>query len=80
MSVIMPVGALLAAVLVLIPLHSHWKARNVPTISMIIWLCLVNITRAVNAIVWRDNLDLKLLVWCDIGKQSSVYPMTPISS
>ncbi|PIL26111.1 hypothetical protein GSI_11865 [Ganoderma sinense ZZ0214-1] len=60
------VASFLAAALVLIPLPSHWRARNVPTISLAIWLFVLNVAHGVNVIVWWDNLQLKLLIWCDI--------------
>lgn len=60
----------LAAVLVLIPLPTHWRARNVPTVSLILWLFALNVAHGVNVIVWWDNVQLKLLVWCDIGSCS----------
>lgn len=64
----LPFASFLAALLVLIPLPGHWRARNIPTLSIIAWLFLVNVAHGVNTIVWSDNFDLKLLVWCDIGE------------
>ncbi|CAL1697592.1 unnamed protein product [Somion occarium] len=66
MSIAMPIGSILAALLVLLPLPGHWRARNVPTISIIAWLFVINVAHAVNTIAWAHNVDLKLLVWCDI--------------
>ncbi|KAF8239216.1 STE3-domain-containing protein [Tricholoma matsutake] len=66
MHVEMPLGALFAALLVLVPLPWHWRARNVPTLSMIAWLFVSNVIFAVNSIVWADSVDLVVPVWCDI--------------
>jgi len=52
--------------LVLIPLPWHWKARNVATLSIIIWLALINVVRGVNALVWSSSVVVKYPVWCDI--------------
>ncbi len=67
MTVLMTVGSFLASLFVLLPLPGHWRARNVPTISIIIWLCVVNLINAANTIAWMDNTTIKLVVWCDIG-------------
>lgn len=67
MSIGMSVASFICALLVLIPLPGHWRARNVPTLSIIAWLFVVNITHGVNTIAWANNVDLKLLVWCDIS-------------
>ena len=60
-------ASFLAAVLVVIPLPSHWRARNIPTISLIFWLATLNIAHGVNVIIWWGSVQIKLLVWCDIG-------------
>ncbi|KAH8101256.1 putative fungal pheromone GPCR, STE3-type [Cristinia sonorae] len=62
----LPFGAFLAALLVLIPLPGHWRARNIPTLSIIAWLFVINVTHGINTIAWSDNFDMKLAVWCDI--------------
>jgi pheromone a factor receptor len=81
MHVEMPLGAFVAALLVLVPLPWHWRARNVPTLSMIVWLFVSNVIFAVNSLIWAGNVDLVVPVWCDIGEStvsSSVLhvPMT----
>ncbi|EED83526.1 hypothetical fungal pheromone GPCR, STE3-type [Postia placenta Mad-698-R] len=62
----LPIASFLAAVLVLIPLPWHWRARNIPTLSIIFWLFVVNMTHGVNAIVWYHNVEIRLVVWCEI--------------
>lgn len=64
----MPIGAFLAAFLVLIPLPSHWKARNIATTSMIVWLFVVNIILGVNTIAWENDAVVRMVTWCDIGE------------
>lgn len=59
--------AFVAAALVLVPLPGHWRARNIPTLSIISWLFILNVSYGVNAVVWAGNTDLVLPVWCDIG-------------
>ncbi|KZP27528.1 fungal pheromone STE3G-protein-coupled receptor [Athelia psychrophila] len=62
----LPIGAFLAAILCLIPLPWHWRARNVSTISLIAWLFISNIIYGVDAIIWRDSAVILVPVWCDI--------------
>ncbi|KAI0944383.1 hypothetical protein AcW1_002112 [Taiwanofungus camphoratus] len=72
MSAGMSFASFLAAILVLLPLPWHWRARNVPTLSIIAWLFVVNITHGINTIVWHHNVDIKLVAWCDITTKLDV--------
>lgn len=65
---VFPVGAFIAAVLVLIPLPAHWRSRNVATVSIIVWLFMLDVIYGVNTIVWDRNVQKHLFVWCDISK------------
>ena len=60
-------ASFLAALLVLLPLPGHWRARNIPTLSLIAWLFILNVVHGVNVIEWYDNTEIKLKVWCDIS-------------
>ncbi|KAG8723774.1 hypothetical protein FRC09_001797 [Ceratobasidium sp. 395] len=66
MRVHLPVVSFVCTALILIPLPWHWRARNIATVSIIVWLTLVNIPRGINAIVWADTVVVKYPVWCDI--------------
>jgi len=68
----LPFFAFLAAVLVIIPFPWHWRARNVATMALMFWLCIVNIIFGVNAIVWAGNVNNPIPVWCDISTWSFV--------
>ncbi|KAH9919596.1 pheromone A receptor-domain-containing protein [Fomitopsis serialis] len=59
-------GAFIAAILVLIPSPAHWRARNVAILSLIAWLVVVDLIYGVNTIVWSGNVEVRLVVWCDI--------------
>ncbi|KAL4061745.1 GPCR fungal pheromone mating factor [Scleroderma citrinum] len=63
----LPFSAFLAAILVIIPLPWHWRARNVGTLAIMIWLFVMNIIYGVNIIVWTGNVDNPAPVWCDIS-------------
>ena len=64
----LPYVAFLAALLVLIPLPWHWRARNIATLSMIAWLFVINVIYGVDAIIWYHNVAKVALVWCDISE------------
>lgn len=70
------VASFLAATLVLVPLPSHWRARNVPTLSLILWLFAVNVAHGINVIAWWGNVDVKFLIWCDIGASRCLLPLS----
>ncbi|KAH7924990.1 fungal pheromone STE3G-protein-coupled receptor [Leucogyrophana mollusca] len=61
-----PPIAFLAALLLLLPLPWHWRARNVATLSMILWLFVINVVYGVDAIIWGNNVNIVIPVWCDI--------------
>lgn len=63
--------AALALLVVLLPASWHWRARNVATLSIILWLSLANISMLVNSILWSDNYSNIAPVWCDIGEPHS---------
>ncbi|KAF9468421.1 GPCR fungal pheromone mating factor [Collybia nuda] len=58
--------ALIAAASVLIVLPWHWRAGNVATLSLVFWLFITNLIYGVDAIVWADNVEIIIPVWCDI--------------
>ncbi|KAI0056904.1 fungal pheromone STE3G-protein-coupled receptor [Artomyces pyxidatus] len=62
----LPVGAFIGAALVIIPAPWHWKARNIPTLSLMGWLYVLNIIYGVNSILWAGNVNNPSPVWCDI--------------
>ncbi|TFY56542.1 hypothetical protein EVG20_g8891 [Dentipellis fragilis] len=62
----LPLAAFIAATLVIIPLPWHWRARNIPTLSIMGWLFVINVIYGVNTIVWAGNVNNPSPVWCDI--------------
>ncbi|KAI0312764.1 pheromone A receptor-domain-containing protein [Amylostereum chailletii] len=62
----LPVGAFIAALLVLVPIPWHWRARSVPTLSMIAWLFIDCLTIGINSLIWAGSVQEVVPVWCDI--------------
>ena len=72
-------ASFLAAALVLVPLPGHWRARNIPTLSLIAWLFFLNVARGVNVIEWYDTVEIKLKIWCDICESPFCVSFRPSS-
>ncbi|KAH9856256.1 GPCR fungal pheromone mating factor [Lenzites betulinus] len=69
---ILPITAFVGAFLVLIPVPSHWRARNYATVSLVAWLFVLDLIYGINSIVWSDNVRIRLLVWCDITTKLTI--------
>nr|WPS94692.1 Pheromone A receptor [Naematelia aurantialba] len=54
---------------VVLPSPWHWRMANVSTMSLIVWLALVNLILFINTIVWRDNYEDHSPIWCDISSR-----------
>ncbi|EPQ55604.1 STE3-like pheromone receptor [Gloeophyllum trabeum ATCC 11539] len=61
-----PTIAFLCATLILLPLPWHWRAANVATLSIIVWLFVLNVIYGVDAVIWANNAEIVIPVWCDI--------------
>ena len=64
-----PVVSLLATVLFILILSSSLVRRswNLGVAFLCVWLVFENLTHAINAIIWADNADARLYVYCDVG-------------
>lgn len=68
MFVQLPVTAFVCATLVLVPIPWHWRAGNISTIAISLWLFVGNIIYGINAIIWGNTVQNIAPVWCDISK------------
>ncbi|KZV66007.1 fungal pheromone STE3G-protein-coupled receptor [Peniophora sp. CONT] len=66
---LLPIASILAAVMLFLVLltASIRQQWNFGVALLCFWLLLQNATGAANTIIWSDNADVKLLVYCDIG-------------
>ncbi|KAJ7732969.1 Rcb2.42 [Mycena metata] len=74
----LPIAAFIASFIVLIPLPWHWRVRNVPTLSLIAWLFISNMTYAINVVIWAGNIEVVAKVWCDITTKLQVGSNTAL--
>ena len=70
MPVVMPVGAFIAAFVILLPIPWLWRARNTSMLSLIAWLFVLNTIYGINAVIWNGNaIPLERFhTWCDISE------------
>lgn len=62
-----PVIGFISCALVLVPLPWHIRAMNTGTTMFMLWSSLYTFCQALNAVLWRDDYDLKYLGWCDFS-------------
>jgi pheromone a factor receptor len=62
-----PVLSTVAAVLLLVPLPSQWRSRNIATLTLILSTILESVVNIVNTLVWSGNTRDVAPVWCDFG-------------
>ena len=65
-----PIISLLSAGMALLVLLTSFirQSWNLGLAFLCFWLFLENLTGAIDQIIWSDNADIKLYVYCDIGE------------
>lgn len=68
-----PIACVLSAVMLLLILLTSFIRQNwnLGVAFLCFWLCLQNLTSGIDAIIWSDNADVKLYIYCDIGASNS---------
>ncbi|KAG1857726.1 GPCR fungal pheromone mating factor [Suillus subalutaceus] len=61
-----PVLSFISAALVLFPLPWYCRAGNIAAMSIGIWLFVVNMINAIDALQWTGAYQIPSLFWCDI--------------
>ncbi len=65
---ITPIGNFIGFVLALLPLASQIRKLSLAVWGYAIWIAVANFQTFVNTIIWHDNVDVVVPVWCDIGE------------
>ena len=65
-----PTACILAVAMLLLVLLTSYvrQSWNLGVTFLCFWLCLECLTAGIDAIIWSDNADVKLYVYCDIGQ------------
>ena len=64
-----PTVSIVSATLLLLVLLTSFirQSWNLGIAFLCFWLFWENLANGVNAVIWADNADIKLYVYCDIG-------------
>ena len=64
-----PIACILSAAMLLLVLLTSFikQSWNLGVAFLCVWLLLENLTDGINAIIWAENADIKLYIYCDIG-------------
>ena len=67
-----PIASIVAAAMLLLVLFTSFirQSWNLGVAFLCFWLFFENLTDGINAIIWSDNADVKLYIYCDIGQWS----------
>jgi hypothetical protein len=63
-----PVLSTIAAGLLLIPLPSQLRTRNIPAITLVLISFLLCVVNTANALVWDRHVRDVALAWCNFGE------------
>ena len=71
---LLPIAKFLAAAMLFLVLLTNFVRQrwNTGLSFLCFWLCLEALADGTNAIIWSDNADIKLYVYCDIGALSTL--------
>jgi pheromone a factor receptor len=61
-----PIVGAIACILCAIPIPAHWRAGNVATIMLGLWVLGMNIMFWIGTIVWHGNIENPYPIWGDI--------------
>ncbi|KZV71179.1 STE3-domain-containing protein [Peniophora sp. CONT] len=79
-----PIACIIASFMLLLVLTTSFVRHswNLGVTSLCFWLFLETLTEGVNAVIWSDNLDVKLYVYCDIVTHLQIitYVVKPMST
>lgn len=66
-----PVACFVAAAMLLLVLWTSFirQSWNLGVAFLCIWLFLETLAEGIEAVIWSDNADIKLYVFCDIGER-----------
>jgi phosphatidylserine synthase len=68
-----PALSAIVAVLLLVPLPSQLRARNIATVTLVLSTFMLSIKNVVNTLVWNGNTRNVAPAWCDFGEILHLY-------
>lgn len=70
---ITPIASFLGVVLAFLPLVSQIRKLSPAVWGYAFWIAVVNFQTFVNSIIWHDNVNIVVPIWCDIGESLHYY-------
>jgi pheromone a factor receptor len=64
-------GASVVAIVLLVPLRTQIRVRNVAVLTLIGCTTLLHIMHTVNTLVWAYTVRDVAPIWCDVGSSES---------
>ncbi len=65
---ITPIGNFIGVILALLPLISQIRKLSLAVWGYSLWIAVECFQTFVNTIIWHDNVNVVVPVWCDIGE------------
>jgi len=69
---ITPIGNFIGVVLALLPLISQMRKLSLAVWGYAIWIAVCNFQNFVNTVIWHDNVNVVVPVWCDIATKLQI--------
>ncbi|WFD41994.1 a-factor receptor [Malassezia psittaci] len=66
-DVALPIFTIISILLIVLPAASHWRAKNVVILVLIMWLAVGNLNTFINRVIWMNRSSNVAPVWCDIS-------------
>lgn len=63
-----PIGNFIGFVLALLPLVSQIRKLSLAVWGYAVWIAIYDFIMFVNTIIWHNNVNIVVPVWCDIGE------------
>jgi hypothetical protein len=69
-----PIVSIISSACMLLILTTNFVRRswNLGVSFLCFWLFWSTLTDGIDAVIWADNMDIKLYIWCDIGNHSTL--------
>ncbi len=71
---ITPIGNLIGTILALLPLVSQIRKLSIAVWGYAVWTAIYDFTTFVNTVIWHNNVNVEVPVWCDIGENLRCRP------
>ncbi|VDB91222.1 unnamed protein product [Peniophora sp. CBMAI 1063] len=79
-----PIACIVSSAMLLLVLLTNFVRQgwNLGVTFLCFWLCVENLSNGIDAVIWSDNADIKLFVYCDIVSRMQLitYVVKPMAT